>query len=401
MTSPARWPWWVQVLAVHALARLFSAVVLVVVARSQAATPWTPAGPGYLEYTGLMWDASWYRQVAEVGYPSDLPTGADGAVVQNAWAFLPLFPLLVRAIMAATGAPWAVAGPLTATVLGALAMLVLHRLVVVATERAGRPPRDARRLALATVGLVTTSAAAPVLQVAYSESLALLLLAAVLLCLVRERYLAASGLVLLLGLTRPVALAVGAAVLAHLVARLRTRAVDARAWSVAAPVLGLGAVTAVSGVLWLAVAAAATGVPDAYTRTQAAWRGTGQVVPVRPWLDVAQWLLGSWGLPVLALLVALAVAAVLSSPVRRLGPELQGWAAGYLAYLLAVVEPGTSLVRFGLLAFPLAAGLAAWALTSPRWPAARLGALLVIGLVTQVVWVAQLWRLVPPSGWPP
>lgn len=400
MTSPARWPWWVQVLAVHGLARAVSGAVLLVVAQTQAATPWTPASPGYLQYTGLMWDASWYRQVAEHGYPAELPRGPDGAVVQNAWAFLPLFPLLVRGVATATGGPWEVVAPLTATVLAGVAMLVLHRLVTAVAERAGRPRLDGQRLALATVALVTTSAAAPVLQVAYSESLALLLLAGVLLALVRERYLTAAGLVLLLGLTRPVALAAGVAVLAHLVARLRARADGRPAWSVAGPVVGVGAVTAVSGVLWLVVAGVVTGVPDAYTRTQAAWRGTGDVVPVRAWFDVAQWLLGGWGVPVLALLVGLAVAAVLSGPVRALGPELQGWAAGYLAYLLVVVEPGTSLVRFGLLAFPLAGGLAAWTLARRR-PGAWLGALVATGLVAQVAWVALLWRLVPPSGWPP
>jgi hypothetical protein len=84
----------------------------------------------------------------------------------------------------------------------------------------------------------------------------------------------------------------------------------------------------------------------------------------------------------------------------RLGPELRACTAGYLGYLFVVVEPGTSLVRFGLLAFPVAGVVAQVALRT-RWPRAAMAAVLVGGLVTQVAWVALVWRLVPPAGWPP
>jgi hypothetical protein len=97
----------VQTLAVYAAARLLSAVVLLVAARAQAANGWTGAAPGYVDYTGLMWDATWYRTIAEQGYPATLPVGADGLVQQNAWAFFPLFPMLVRGLMTLTGGSWA------------------------------------------------------------------------------------------------------------------------------------------------------------------------------------------------------------------------------------------------------------------------------------------------------
>ncbi len=60
----ARLPWWGTVLVVYAGARVWSAAVLLGVARHQVATLWTGADPSYLQYTGVMWDASWYRLIA-------------------------------------------------------------------------------------------------------------------------------------------------------------------------------------------------------------------------------------------------------------------------------------------------------------------------------------------------
>lgn len=397
----ARGPWWAGVLAVWLGARLVSAVVLVVVARTQAANGWTGASPGYLEYAGLMWDASWYRQIAEHGYPTALPVGADGRVQQNALAFFPLFPVLVRGLMAATGGPWSVVAPLTATALGAVAALVLHHVVAAAVAgpgAAGLPDAVRRALPLTTVGLLGTSASAPVLQVGYTESLALLGVLMVIHAVQRERYVVAALAVAAVGLTRAVALPLALVVVAHAGARLRSgRPFPVRSrWAVGA----LAGWAAVSGLAWPWLVGRMTGVPDAYTRTQGGWRGRGQVVVLVPWLDVARWLFGGWGLLVLAVAAAALVAALTSRAMRRLGPELHAWAVGYVVYLVAVLEPGTSLVRFAILAFPFWAAVAQPALAArrPRW---AVGALVVLGLVGQVAWVALLWRLVPPSGWPP
>lgn len=402
---PALWPWWVQVLAVHAAARVVVAAVLLVVARTQEANPWTAAAPSYPEYTGLMWDASWYRSIAEEGYPAQLPVGEDGRVVQNAWAFFPLFPVLARVAMTVTGAPWHVAAPTLALVLGALAMLVVHQVVAAALETdaaASLGDEVRRRLPLATVAVLTTSAAAPVLQVAYTESLALLLVAVVLWCLLRRRLLLAVPWVLALGLTRAVALPVAVAVASHAFGRWRAARVGREPWPVVdrARAALLGGVAVASGFLWPALVGLVTGEDDAYTRTQGAWRGRGEVVPLVPWVDVARWLFGGWGLVVLALVLVVAVLTVTGRPLRRLGPELQGWTLGYLGYLVGVLEPGTSLVRFLLLAFPVAGVVAQLALSARR-PRAALTGVLVLGVLSQVAWVALLWRLVPPSGWPP
>lgn len=437
--TPSRWPWWVQVLAVQAAARLVSAAVLLAVAERQAANLWTPASPSYLEYTGLMWDATWYRSIAEGGYPAELPVGSDGRVQQNAWAFFPLFPGLARVLMTVTGAPWATVAPLLALALGTAALLLVHRAVALGLDagvRAGVPPLPdavARALPLATVALLATGAASPVLQVGYTESLALLLLAAMAVCLLTRRYLIALPVILALGLTRAVALPVTAAVVAHAWSRHREasssaapgrdapgapdapdalgapdrqdrhdRSGPALAWAPGERtwLAVLAGVAALSGLLWPAVSGLATGRADAYTATQAAWRGRGEVVPLVPWVDVARWLFGPWGGVVLLVVAAGLVALLLTRPLRRLGAVLWGWTAGYLGYLVLVLEPGTSLVRFGLLAFPVA-GVTAQLCLRTRWPRTAVALAVVLGVVGQVAWVGLLWRLVPPSGWPP
>ena len=185
------------------------------------------------------------------------------------------------------------------------------------------------------------------------------------------------------------------AVLAHGVARWRRD--GATRWPALA---ALAAATVASGLAWPAVAGVVTGEPTAFTATQSAWRGRAAVVPVLPWFDVSRWLLGDVGPVAVVLLVAIAVGLLAARPVRRLGAELWGWTAGYLGYLFVAVEPGTSLGRFALLAFPVVGALAQPALGS-RHPRAAVGALVVLGVVGQVAWIGLVWRLVPPAGWPP
>ncbi|WP_225753827.1 hypothetical protein [Actinotalea sp. Marseille-Q4924] len=405
--APRSWPWWLQVLLVAVAARAASAVVLLVVARQQAATPWAGAAPSYTEYVGLFWDASWYREIAEQGYPEALPRGADGAVLQNAWAFFPLFPLLVRPLLA-LGVPWSVAAPALATVLGVVGLLVVHRAVQAFLDRSGAsgtgtgPPAGSSALPIVTVAVVATHPASPVLQAAYTESLALLLVAATLLALVRRRYGLVLLLVPLLGLTRAVALPMTVVVLAHVVDRARRR--DDVFPRADRALLALAALlTPASGLLWPTVVGLATGEPDAYALTQGAWRGRGAVVPLLPWWDVARFLVED-AAPALLTVAALALVALAVWPrLRALGPEAWAWVAGYAGYLVVVLEPGTSLVRFSLLAFPAAAAASSAALA--RGGRARrtvaVGALVLVGLLGQVLWVWLLWRLVPPSGWPP
>ncbi len=393
-------PWWLQVLAVYAVARLVTALVFLWVASVQGQNAWTPAHPGYFPYVGFMFDGSWYRTVAEHGYPATLPVGEDGLVQQNAWAFFPLFPLLARGVMQLTGGPWEVVAPLLALALGAGAVLAVHRTVVRGAPRAvaARPG-----LPLATVALVSVFPTAAVLQVAYTEALALLLVASALLLLLRRDYAWMALVVVALGFTRAVALPMAAVVVVHAAVRWWSarRGADTWTWRTA---VGLGALTVLavaSGFLWPAICGWVTGVPDGYLQTQEAWRGVREVAPFGGWTYVPQFWFGAWAVPVVVASFALVVAVLVVPAAWRLGNELHTWAAAYVVYIAAVVEPGSSLARFLLLAFPLGA-VTAGVVTRPaaarRW---WFGAVVVLMLGLQVLWVRQMWHANPVADWPP
>jgi hypothetical protein len=381
---------------VYGVTRVWTTVVLLVAARSQPASVWGDASPSYWSFVGLFWDASWYRAIAEQGYPSTLPVDSGGHVLQNAWAFFPLFPWLARALMAVTQGPWEVVAPITATVLGAAAVVVIAELVESRARARGYP--RARSLALGTVLLVGLFPAAPVLQVAYTESLSLLLVATTISLLVRRRYAWAAAAVLALGLTRAVALPMAVVVAVHLVSRWRA----ARAVGTPLPrrdvlaVVGVGAAAVVAGVLWPLTAGLVTGVPDAYVRTQAAWRGTFSSAPFVPWVQMADYLFGPPGLIVLGVVVAVFLALGLVPKARVAGPELQAWGLAYPAYLLAAIFPQSSTFRFLLLAFPL--GTTTVALAPTRVRVALVAVLFAVG---QWVWVVWLWQLTTATAWPP
>src|SRR4051812_4638025 len=104
-------------LGIFALTRVIGGLILVLMSGQQferMSTPWmfvmdpAPAHPGYLDML-TNWDGQWYHRVAAEGYPSSLPHGSDGAVSQNTWAFYPVYPGLVRAVMALTSLPFAAA----------------------------------------------------------------------------------------------------------------------------------------------------------------------------------------------------------------------------------------------------------------------------------------------------
>jgi hypothetical protein len=382
-------PVWGQVLLLYVLTRLFTAVLTLEVARWQHASVWTPESPGYGVFTADLWDSTWYRSIAEHGYPLPLPRDASGVAQQSEWAFYPAYPLLVRALMALTSGSWEVVAPTTSLVLGAGAALVLHRLfATVAGPRA----------AVGGVALVLVFPASPVLQYAYTESLALLALSWALLTLVRRRYAWCAVAVLLLGASRAVALPFALVVAVHGLARWRAARTSGSAFAARerVEVVALTVLTALAGVAWPLVVGVATGDRSAYTEVQSAWRG-GSVTWLVPWVVTSQRLLGTAAGPVV---LAGALAALVwwctSRPARALGPELPAWVLAQTAYLLAVLDPWTSTFRYWLLQVPLALLVAA-AVRSRAHLLTWVGA----SLVLQVVWVAWLWRFTPPSDFPP
>lgn len=397
---PAAWPWWVQVLAVYALTRVLTAGVFVWAARSQLESLWTSANPSYWDFVSFQFDGSWYRTIAENGYPATLPVDADGQVVQNAWAFFPAFPMLVRAVMTVTTLPWQVAAPVVNLLLGGAAMLVVHRVVA-----QGAPKAVAAwpGLPLASVALVCVFPTSPVLQTAYTEALALLLVAVSLWTIVRRWYGWAALAVLALGFTRAVALPMAVVVVVHAVVRWREERRDGRSLPgrTVAALVGLAAVCVASGFAWPAVVGWITGVPRAFFLTQETWRGVHSTAPGIGWTYVPQFWFGSWAPLVMLVGFGITVALLVVPSAWRLGRELHAWCVAYIGYLVLAVEPGSSLARFLLLAFPMAAVTAGLVTGRRAARLAWLGFVVALMVYLQVVWVHHIWVFNPTGDWPP
>jgi hypothetical protein len=163
----------------------------------------------------------------------------------------------------------------------------------------------------------------------------------------------------------------------------------------------------VSGLLWPAIAGAVTGQANAYTVTMSTWRSSREIVPVKPWLDMSRYYFGqTWGPVWLTVLFVVIAVMVLGPWATRLGPQLRMWSLAYPAYLLVVLDPYTSIFRYVIPLFPLAAvligaaGYPRWR-TWRRWAWVRFGVLLAAFVVGQWYWIDILWRFIPPTDYPP
>ncbi|WP_312718890.1 hypothetical protein [Mobilicoccus sp.] len=411
----------VGVLLIYFAARLFSAVVLTIVVTWQQDVTWiTPEEHGYFRMT-VLWDAFWYRQIVEDGYPAQMPLDpGSGRLWQNPWAFYPLFPYLTKFFMQLTGGGFAVVGSTLSLLVGAGAAVLI---AILLRDRVGP------RVAVAGVTLWSTFMAAPVLQVAYTESIATFLLCGVLYFLTRQRWLAAGGVALLTGIARPIALPLGFVGVVCVFFRWRARherPVSAGEWLrmfTALVCCGL------SGLMWPVIAWLGTGVATAYTDTMAAWRAVPRIQPFQPWWNLFQWL-SNWlvgGGPVLAALmlagvVLLTFGLVLGPWARALGPELRAWSFGYALYLFASLDPSTSIYRYMIMQFPIAVILLGRGWGGPRpipgvdppevggstvaerydrrlWWVLGIG--VVLNLLLQWWWINVIWHFTPPSDYPP
>jgi hypothetical protein len=346
--------------------------------------------PTYLDVL-TSWDGQWYWGIVQHGYATSA-LDASGHPTQTNLAFFPLFPTLSKLVMELTAGSFAVVATTLSLVLGSVAAVLLFGLV--------RDAVDERR-ARVCVLLWCCFASAPVLQAAYTESLAMTLVAGALWLLYRRRYLWCTIPVLLLGLTRNLALVMVVVVAWVWLSRVRTQrgqvAPTARVPHGRLAVLALACVTAVA--LWPLLAALHTGQPTAYTTTVAAWPGfTGSVF-------VPAWVAAVVHYPALGVLLGLAIlgtaAAVRLVPGRRRwGPELTSWAVVYPAYILGTTNPSFSFARYLLLAFPL--GLL-WAPDADSPTALRrqhmvVVLLAVVGLVAQWFWISKVLVYGGPHG---
>jgi len=392
-------------LTVYAITRLIDVVFILIAARHQIAMSagapglagysiWEPstASPGYGSVASN-WDGQWYLRIASNGYPSAIPRDPSGHALQNQWGFYPVYPLITGAIVHISGLSAVVVAPILSVLLGAAAVTVMFRLI---NEVSGR------FAASATVLLACTYMAAPAMQIAYTESLALLLVCTTLRLLRHRRYGWLIPVLVTLALTRAVALAFLPVVLAHGISRYRRRSVEPFPVQDRWRIFGLAGLTVAVTALWPAIAAMTTGDPGAYTQTMSSWGSTGKLRVVAEF-PVFAWSEGALGVGILLGVVTLIAVLVLRKGARAWGPEVRSWAGFYPLYLLLATGPGTSNVRHLFLAFPLLWPFPGEATTKADRGRrlAVVGILAVCGLLTQWVWVSQFLVLTgPPAGRP-
>ena len=386
-------------LVVYMATRLIDALLILIASRHQIAlsglidgyhvTLPSPAAPGY-STVASNWDGQWYLGIATHGYPSIIPRDAAGHVVQNAWGFYPAYPFLVGALMRVTGLGFTVAAPILSLLLGGAAVIVMFRLV---NQTAGR------FAASATVVLVSASMAAPVMQIAYTESLALLLLCTALLLLRNRHYGWLIPILMTLALTRAIALAFVPILVVHYISRYRRRLLEpfprVDRWRVAGVACLAVAVTG----LWPAIAGITTHDPVAYTQTMASWGGTTGKLQVLIAFPAFAWAkFGVLGLAVLLCIITMTSAIALRRQASAWGPEVRAWAGFYPIYLLLATSAGSSNIRHLFLAFPL------------MWPfpeeansrsdrirrIVMVAFLAIIGLLMQWVWISKFLVVAGP-----
>jgi hypothetical protein len=374
--------------------RLVSAVVILVAQRSQPLFTWLSSTP-YLGMT-LHWDALWYRSIAVAGYPQHLPLHLNGTTAQNQWAFYPGFPFVTRAVMQLTATNFAAAASLLNLVAGVVAACAIAQLLEI------RIPRTAT---LAVVAVWAALPMAPSLQLAYSEALAMALLALALLWLVREQWGRATAAALLLGLTRPILPPLALVYAVAVWRRWRRRANDPVAPSEWWRMLGGLVLTVAGTALWPVIAWWSTGVPGAYARTEAAWHH-GSLAPFAGVMALHPLVVdGSivWSrIGIIALLVVVGALTVIAVRSPRLDPILVTWCGAYLAFDLTVANMHSAELRMLLPLFPLVAvacGVASTRLAAHWRQRAWLGA--TLGIVGQYAWVMLFVRYLPGAAHPP
>ncbi len=366
------------VVFVFAVARVVDGWAMVAAAGRLA-----PGGGAFARYLAAVtvWDANWYAAIADHGYPRTVPV-VEGVAQWNEWPFMPLFPMMVRAVMDVTGLSFGAVSAVLNPSLALVGVVLLFKLLSATSSRF---------VAVASAALVAAFPSSAAFQIGYAESLAFALLACLLWLLHQHRHVLAAVVALLLVLTRPLALPVAALLLWHLWRDRRAQrtglaeAGGRRVLLASVPVLLLA---------WPAVAWIGTGDPWAYPRAITGW--TGFRDSPGGWVGL---VVSSPSVPKVAVLLALVAAwlgALRSARGVAWGADLRAWSLVYGGFLLVASGTQTSIARYLLLQIvPL------WPMVSPRTgrldTSLRVAALAVVVAMFLVVGVRWVDALVIPQ----
>jgi hypothetical protein len=375
------------VLILYAASRAFSSAILagLYLAAPALHLPYASHAsvrPSFLSFLSS-WDGMYYQQIAQSGYPAQLPLNAVGQVESNAWAFLPVYPWLTRGVMLVTHLDFDVAGVLVALLCGAAAALLLFRLLV---DRIGT------RRALWAAAFFCFGPMSFLFEMTYGESLFLVLIFASLLLMLKRHYLLMIPFGTFAAFTRPGELALAAALGILFVSQLVRREVVSHGERVR--MIVAGASLSLVGFAWPVIADSVTGDKSAYFDTELSW-WTGWVgrvhfIPFTPWFDLFDHYLGPAGIAVVLALVGGFIWWLTRPSMRRLGDEILAFSGSYGAYLVAVFLPQQSIAR---LLLPLSPLLGTPLLTETA--KARRVTLAVL-ILLQPFAVAVLWFIYPP-----
>ncbi|MFF2526382.1 hypothetical protein [Streptomyces liangshanensis] len=202
------------------------------------------AGHSAHELLARRWDSLWYVRVADLGYGYTLhaPDGRD----LSSMAFFPLYPWLEKALSAVLFVSPADAGLLVSALASVAAAWGLFAVAAHCYDRA---------TGVVLVGLWAALPVGVVQSMAYSESLFVALAAWGLYAVLTGRWIVAGSLACLAGLTRPVGLAVSAALIVTAAlgareARRTGRPTTPPAWRILAGCV-LAPLGAVGYILWV------------------------------------------------------------------------------------------------------------------------------------------------------
>ncbi|MEV8266141.1 hypothetical protein [Microbacterium sp. NPDC076911] len=378
-----------RVALIYVVARVVTALFFLLAAQLSGVDSRFGVAPSIADLV-LAWDSRWYWIVAETGYPADLPLTESGAIAENQWAFMPIYPYLAKLVSLPFG-QWAVGAFLVSITAGFAASYVLYLLM---REKLAAPA------AMWSVVFFACGPLAGLFQIGYAESLFLLWLFLSLLCIVRRHYAWLFLLIPLMGYTRPGVLAFALFLALFGIWRWFQRHREPMKPVEVVHIVALGLWAVIIGFSWQVIAGVVTGDAGAYLSTELAWRrnwiaGDAAFAPFDGFLAATSFWFGSmWGLSaeigyvVLGLgVAAIAVALSIVPAVKKLGVEIRLWSASYLVYLLLVFFPQSSIFRLLVPLSPMWGAIAA-----PRSTPWRLS-VLVACLLGQWWWIYNMFGL--------